>query len=130
MEWTNSAKASSSKTCLGCCGFGWIERIFSSAKVSPAISCGAGLVATALVELVGFTAGLGRLRFADLAGAFFVGTLLGAFLAAGLLAGWVRFFPVSRETSGISAPRPRPRLFRCAILFTLSSTFSDFFRCC
>ena len=37
-----------------------------------------------------------------------------------------RPYRVSRETSGIKAPKPRPRLCRFAIALTLLLTFGDF----
>jgi hypothetical protein len=107
-----------------------MERIASSAKVSPAIAVGAWLLPWAAgtpADLVGtFTTGFA----VDLvAGADFFGADSVVFLAG--LAPDPAFefgFAVSRETSGIRAPKPRPKLCRFAIKLTLLLAFGDFSR--
>ena len=64
------------------------------------------------------------------AGTAFFGAVLATFLAGFApvpLFGLV--VVVSRETSGIRAPKPRPRLCRFAIALTLLLTFGDFAGC-
>ena len=126
-----------------------MERTGSSAKVKPAMAAGAWLVlwdaadfegVDVLVLVGALVGGLVAALVGDLATGFAlvfpVGTtFLGgapAFFFAGLTPdpplGFV--LVVSRETSGIKAPKPRPRLCRFAITLTLPLTFGDFSRCC
>ena len=82
-----------------------------------------GLVALGATAFVGaFDAGFLTLLVAGVA--FLVA---GAFFA-GLAPEPVFGFEVSRETSGINAPKPRPRLCLFAIYLTFPLTFSDFSR--
>jgi hypothetical protein len=88
----------------------------------------AGLAAVGLVAL-GATAFAGAFVAGFLAllvaGVAFLVT--GAFFA-GLAPEPVFDFDVSRETSGIKAPKPRPRLCLFAIALTFLLTFGDFSR--
>jgi hypothetical protein len=78
----------------------------------------ADLVAEALGFALDFVAGV--TFFGDAAAVFFAGLEPAPALGLG--------FAVSRETSGINAPKPRPKLCLFAISLTLSFTFSNFTR--
>ena len=116
-----------------------MERTGSSANVSPAIAVGAWellevaeLVAEDDVAVVDLVGGLDAAFVLDLVAVVaFLGAVAAVFFA-GLppVPGLVFELAVSRETSGIKAPKPRPKLCRFAITLTLLFTFGDFSRCC